>query len=296
MSIDAAYFKTNEMNLSDIRIPGFQLHTSEQKAEIVSKNVSRLENAVLTKPPVFDVKFAKYNQCNRHYHEKNGYISSSQLKRLSKTQKHFIDDSIDSYGDGAKQAFQLGTLVHDDIEHRIKENKWSVWTAGTFKTKSKIDLVKREVHQETIAMIERYRSEFNESHILSQLLNNADAEVSFYDNNRKYKVRADAIIANGDRLEIFDYKTVANIDSFKFDLKRYGYDISAGMYSDVIETLTSYKVGFNFVLVCKKTGLTKIVEISDATLKQYQQKFYELHEQAQQVDRSNPKGYELEIF
>ena len=68
------------------------------------------------------------------------------------------------------------------------------------------------------------------------------------------------------------------------------------MYSDVIETLTAYKVGFNFVLICKKTGMTKIVEISDATLKQYQQKFYELHEQSRQVDKNNPKGYELEIF
>lgn len=284
------------MNILDLKIPGFKPHTAEQKEEIVSKNVSRLENATFTKPPVFDNEFAKYNLSNEDYHQKNGYLSSSQLKRLSKTEKHFVDESIDNYGDGAKQAFQLGTLVHDDIEHRIKESRWSQWTAGTFKTKSKIDLVKREVHQETIEMIERYRSEFNESHILSQLLNNADAEVSFYDHDRKYKVRADAIVQNGNRLEIFDYKTVANIDSFRFDIKRYGYDISAGMYSDVIETLTAYKVGFNFVLICKKTGMTKIVEISDATLKQYQQKFHELHEQSKQVDKNNPKGYELEIF
>ena len=284
------------MNLKDLKIPGFTPHTAEQVADIASKTVSRLENAVFTRPPVFDVEFAKYNTSNEDYHKHDGYTSSSQLKRLQKSEKHFVDGSIDSYGDGAQQAFQLGTLVHDDIEHRIKENRWSQWSAGTFKTKSKIDTVKREVHQDTIEMIQRYRDEFNESYILSQLLNNADAEVSFYDHNRKYKVRADAIVQNGNRIEIFDYKTVANIEGFKFDIKRYGYDISAGMYSDIISTLTGYKVGFNFVLICKKTGLTKIIEISDVTLKDYQQKFYELHERSQNVDTNSPKGYELEIF
>lgn len=284
------------MNLKDLKIPGFTPHTAEQVADIASKTVSRLENAVFTRPPVFDVEFVKYNLSNEDYHAHDGYTSSSQLKRLQKSEKHFVDSSIDNYGDGAKQAFELGTLVHDDLEHRIKQSKWSFWTAGTFKTKSKIDAIKREVHQETMQMIERYRDEFNESYILSQLLNNADAEVSFYEHERKYKVRADALVQNGNRLEIFDYKTVANIDGFKFDIKRYGYDISAGMYSDVIETLTSYKVGFNFVLIDKKTGLTKIIEISDATLKEYKQKFYELHERSQNVDINNPKGYSLEVF
>ena len=284
------------MNLKDLKIPGFSLHTAEQKADIASKSVSRLENALFTRPNVFDAEFASYNTSNEDYHKQNGYISSSQLKRLQKSEKHFADSSIDSYGAEAKKAFQLGTLVHDDIETRIKHNNWQFWTAGTFKTKSKIDTVAQQVHVETMQMIERYRSEFNESYILSQLLNNADAEVSFYDHDRKLKVRADAIVQNGDRLEIIDYKTVANIDGFRFDLKRYGYDISAGMYSDVIQKLTGQKVGFSFVLICKKTGLTKIIEISNATLKTYQERFLELLERSKKVDRSHPKGYELEIY
>ena len=207
------------MNLKDLKIPGFSLHTAEQIADIASKNVSRLENALFTRPNVFDAEFASYNTTNEAYHKSNGYMSSSQLKKLLKSERHFADKSINDYGDAAKKAFQLGTLVHDDLEHRIKQSRWSEWNAGTFKTKSKIDDVKREVHVETMQMIERYRAEFNESYILSMLLNNADAEVSFYDHNRKLKVRADAIVQNGDRLEIFDYKTVANIDSFRFDLK-----------------------------------------------------------------------------
>ena len=284
------------MNLKELKIPGFKLHTAEQKNDIASKSVSRLENAVFTLPPVFDAEFAKYNLSNKDYHKQNGYMSSSQLKRLQKSERHFIDSSIDSYGTEAKKAFQLGTLVHDDIETRIKHKNWQFWTVGTFKTKSKIDTVAQQVHVETMQMIERYRSEFNESYILSQLLNNADAEVSFYDHDRKLKVRADAIVQNGDRLEIIDYKTVANIDGFRFDLKRYGYDISAGMYSDVIQKLTGQKVGFNFVLICKKTGLTKIIEISNATLKTYQERFLELLERSKKVDRSHPKGYELEIY
>lgn len=284
------------MDLKQLRIPGFKLHTAEQIADIASKNVSRLENAVFTRPDVFDAEFASYNTSNEDYHKQNGYMSSSQLKKLLKSERHFADKSIDSYGDAAKKAFQLGTLVHDDLEHRIKQSRWSEWNAGTFKTKSKIDDVKREVHVETMQMIERYRSEFNESYILSQVLNNADAEVSFYDHDRKLKVRADAIVQNGDRLEIIDYKTVANIDGFRFDLKRYGYNLSAGMYSDVISNLTGCKVGFNFVLIDKKTGLTKIIEISNATLKQYQKMFLELLERSKKVDRSNPKGYELEIY
>ena len=284
------------MDLKQLRIPGFKLHTAEQKNDIASKSVSRLENALFTRPDVFDAEFASYNTSNEDYHKQNGYISSSQLKRLQKSEKHFADSSIDSYGAEAKKAFQLGTLVHDDIETRIKHSNWQFWTVGTFKTKSKIDTVAQQVHVETMQMIERYRAEFNESYILSQLLNNADAEVSFYDHDRKLKVRADAVVQSGDRLEIFDYKTVANIDGFRFDLKRYGYDISAGMYSDVIQRLTGQKVGFSFVLICKKTGLTKIIEISNATLKTYQERFLELLERSKKVDRSHPKGYELEIY
>jgi len=42
------------MNFKDLKIPGFKPHTAEQKNDIASKSVSRLENAVFTRPDVFD--------------------------------------------------------------------------------------------------------------------------------------------------------------------------------------------------------------------------------------------------
>jgi hypothetical protein len=120
--------------------------------------------------------------------------------------------------------------------------------------------------------------------------------VSFSDEERKLKVRPDKLVRNGDRLEIIDYKSVADISKFKYDLYSYGYDISAGMYSDVIESLTGFKVGFTFVLISKKTGLTKIVEISDATLEIHKEKFRALYEHSKNINLENPKGYKLQII
>ena len=113
-------------------------------------------------------------------------------------------------------------------------------------------------------MIERYRKEFETDEILKQIIKFGDAEVSFSDEERKLKVRPDKLVRNGDRLEIIDYKSVADISKFKYDLYSYGYDISAG--------------------------------ISDATLEIYKEKFLNLYEKSKNIDVDNAKGYPLQII
>ena len=72
------------MNLKDLKIPGFSLHTAEQKADIASKSVSRLENAVFTRPDVFDAPlqrlqelFADQYRHRTHLHRQIGMKGST---------------------------------------------------------------------------------------------------------------------------------------------------------------------------------------------------------------------------
>ena len=298
------------MDFSKIKIPGFSIHTNEQKLAIIQKAItkkteSRLKTLKISSPPVFDVSFANYNLSNSDYH-KTPFVSSSTLKRLKKSEKHYLDSSLMQYGSATKNSFAMGTLMHDDLENKIKTGEWMQWKAGTFKTKTTIKLASLEVHESTMKVIERYRKEFETDEILNKILMCADSEVSFFDHddneeeeeeeNKGTKIRTDAVLKIGDRLEIVDFKSVADIERFKWDLINYSYDISAGMYTETLEKLTGYKVGFTFVLICKKTGLTKIVEVTDATMETYKERFHQLKTAAAKIDNSNPKGYELELF
>jgi hypothetical protein len=288
--------KIKKMDLSKINIAGFSLHTKAQKETIKDGPKSRLEGAELSHAPCFSPTFCRYGLSNEAYHKSNGFVSSSQLKKLSKTEKHFTDSSLSIFAAATLKNFALGTLIHDDLECKSETGQWVQWKAGTFKTKTTIKVESLEVHESVLKMIERYRKEFETDEILKQIIKFGDAEVSFSDEERKLKVRPDKLLRNDGKLEIIDYKSVADISKFKYDLYSYGYDISAGMYSDVIENLTGLKVGFTFVLISKKTGLTKIVEISDATLEVYKEKFRALYEHSKNINLENPKGYKLQII
>ena len=284
------------MDISKLKIAGFSLHTKLQKEIIKDGPKSRLEGADLSCPPLFQQDFCRYGLSNENYHKGTLFVSSSKLKKLSKTEKHFTDESLSIFAAATLNNFALGTLVHDDLEFKSETGSWGKWKAGTFKTKTTIKKDSWEVHESVFKMIQRYRKEFESNEILQQILDFSDAEVSFFDEKRKLKVRPDALIQNGERLEVIDYKSVADIAKFKYDLYSYGYDISAGMYADVIENLTGMKVGFTFVLISKKTGLTKIVEISDATLEVYKKKFLDLYEKSKNIDLEKPIGYPLQII
>jgi len=284
------------MNISKLKIAGFSLHTKAQKEIITKGPKSRLEGVDLSCPPCFPKDFCRYGLSNEEYHKDTLFVSSSKLKKLSKTEKHFTDSSLSVFATATLNNFALGTLVHDDLEHKSEFGNWVQWSAGTFKTKTTIKVDFLQVHESVFKMIQRYRKEFESNEILQQILDFSDAEVSFFDEKRKLKVRPDALIQNGERLEVIDYKSVADIAKFKYDLFSYGYDISAGMYADVIENITGMKVGFTFVLISKKTGLTKIVEISDATLEVYKKKFLDLYEKSKNIDVEKPRGYPLQII
>ena len=175
------------MDFSKIKIPGFSIHTNEQKLAIIQKAItkktgSRLKTLKISSPPVFDVSFANYNLSNSDYH-KTPFVSSSQLKRLKKSEKHYLDASLMQYGTATKNSFAMGTLMHDDLENKIKTGEWMQWKAGTFKTKTTIKAEALEVHESVMPIIERYRKEFETDEILNKILMCADSEVSFFDHD-----------------------------------------------------------------------------------------------------------------
>lgn len=266
---------------------------NKRKERVDNRGLTLGKDAILQRPNPPITNAIVYGLPNDVYHRDNEYMSSSRLKALTVSEWHFVN-----YGkhDNYSSAFAFGNLVHNDIETRINSGIWQKWEAGTFKTKTTIKQDVLQVHETVMPIIKTYRDCYENDFILSQLLDTALAEVSFFDDERKLKVRTDAITQHNDTLHIFDHKTVASIEWFHKDIIRYGYDASAGMYADVVEKIVNMPVCFHFICICKKTGLTKHFQVSKHTLEQYKEKFNELYNRSLDVDVMQPKGYDVSVL
>jgi hypothetical protein len=90
-----------------------------------------------------NIKGVVFDMSNEDYHGNKEYDSSSRIKAVNITDWHFVNyDKIKPQS----SAFAWGNLVHDDIESRTKTGNWKQWKEGIFKTITKIDNDKLEVH------------------------------------------------------------------------------------------------------------------------------------------------------
>lgn len=251
------------------------------------------ENSVLQCPNLPKTDAIKFNVANDDYHKNDGFVSSSQLKTLQKSERHFVD-----YYDNKEEtkSLNLGNIIHADIEQRAKTGKWFDIVTWHYKTKIELSDCIISCPESYQSIFDTYRSDFEKHPILSQLLKKAKCEVVFLDKERKLKVKLDMVVGYDNELHIFDPKTINSIEFFKRDVFKFGYDTSCGFYTDVVESITKRPIFFHFVFIDTKKGYTKLVQVSKNTLKQYQEKFLELYERSLQVDLLEPKGYEMEVL
>ena len=81
------------------------------------------------------------------------------------------------------------------------------------------------------------------------------------------KVRADVI--NIDKGFIADIKTTASdpdVDTFRFTVEQYGYDLSAALYVDLFSRRYEKDFDFYFIVLGKRTQTCEVYKASDLTL------------------------------
>jgi hypothetical protein len=281
-----------------LELPNFKAYTEE---EVKAKNRNNKApfgiDTVFQSPKQIleNIKGIVFDMSNEEYHSEKQHDSSSRIKAVNITDWHFVNyDKIKP----KSSAFAWGNLVHDDIESRTKTGNWKQWKKGIFKTITKIDNDKLEVHASKMELIEQHRKDFERHPILSQLISKGCAEVSCFDSKNMKKIRLDNCVLEPieNALHIFDWKSTSQFEWFKNQIKKLQYDLSAGMYSTVLQDITGLKVYFHFVKVCTKTGLTQIVPVKYDTLLSYQELYKSTLEKVNGVDFSNPKGYGFEVI
>ena len=101
------------------------------------------------------------------------------------------------------------------------------------------------------------------------LVKGADKEFSLFSDMLGVPLKVRADIINIDKGYIADVKTTASdpdLDTFKFTVEQYGYDLSAALYTDLFSRRYEKPFDFYFIVLGKRTMTCEVYKVSDLTL------------------------------
>jgi len=196
-------------------------------------------------------------------------LSSSSLKMILKSPKTYRN--VMKYGDpnGDSPALAAGKLAHWMVLEPHKIDKLHFVDASTKNTK--IYKEAKEQYGEVFLTKERSAAErltdaiFRNEAAL-QLLTDSEFEVPEIAMLNGLPFRGKADIIQGDT--IIDYKTTAELSSFKWSADKYGYDLQAYMYLRLFN-----KKKFTFLVIDKASTDIGIFETTDDFIAKGEQKF-----------------------
>ena len=196
-------------------------------------------------------------------------LSSSSLKTLLKSPKTYRN--ILKYGDanGDSPALAAGKLVHWMILEPHKIDKLHFVDASTKNTNKYKDA--KERYGEVFLTKERSAAERladatlrNEAAL--KLLNKSEFEVPAIDMIEGLAFRGKADIIQEDT--IIDYKTTADLSTFRYSADKYGYDLQAWLYLKLFN-----KDKFVFLVIDKASTDIGIFDVSEEFLARGENKF-----------------------
>jgi hypothetical protein len=196
-------------------------------------------------------------------------LSSSSLKMILKSPKTYRN--VIKYGDpnGDSPALAAGKLAHWMVLEPHKIDELHFVDASTKNTK--IYKEAKEQYGEVFLTKERSAAErltdavLRNEHSL-KLLNKSEFEVPEIAMLNGLPFRGKADIIQGDT--IIDYKTTAELSSFKWSADKYGYDLQAYMYLRLFN-----KKKFTFLVIDKASTDIGIFETTDDFIAKGEQKF-----------------------
>lgn len=196
-------------------------------------------------------------------------LSSSSLKMILKSPKTYRN--VTKYGDpnGDSPALAAGKLAHWMVLEPHKIDQLHFVDASTKNTK--IYKEAKEKYGEVFLTKERSAAErltdaiFRNEAAL-QLLTDSEFEVPEIAMMEGLPFRGKADIIQGDT--IIDYKTSAELSSFRYSADKYGYDLQAYMYLRMFN-----KKKFTFLVIDKASTDIGIFETTDEFIARGEQKF-----------------------
>jgi len=198
-------------------------------------------------------------------------LSSSSLKMILKSPKTYRN--VTKYGDpnGDSPALAAGKLAHWMVLEPHKIDELHFVDASTKNTK--IYKEAKEQYGEVFLTKERSAAErltdavLRNEHSL-KLLNKSEFEVPAIEMLEGLPFRGKADIIQGDT--IIDYKTTAELSSFKWSADKYGYDLQAYMYLRLFN-----KKKFTFLVIDKGSTDIGIFETTEEFIAKGEQKFFQ---------------------
>jgi len=196
-------------------------------------------------------------------------LSSSSLKMILKSPKTYRN--VTKYGDpnSDSPALAAGKLAHWMVlePHKIDELHFvDASTKNTIKYKQA-----KEEYGEVFLTKERSAAErltdavLRNEHAL-KLLNKSEFEVPAIEMLEGLPFRGKADIIQGDN--IIDYKTTAELSTFRYSADKYGYDLQAYLYLRLFN-----KKKFTFLVIDKASTDIGIFETTDDFIAKGEQKF-----------------------
>jgi len=196
-------------------------------------------------------------------------LSSSSLKMILKSPKTYRN--VTKYGDpnSDSPALAAGKLAHWMILEPHKIDTLHFVDASTKNTNKYKDA--KEKYGEVFLTSEKKSAERLTDAVLRneaalKLLSNSEFEIPEIDMLEGLPFRGKADIIQGDT--IIDYKTTAELSSFKWSADKYGYDLQAYMYLRLFN-----KKKFTFLVVDKASTDIGIFETTDDFIAKGKQKF-----------------------
>jgi len=215
---------------------------------------------------------------NDKYHAEKEHLSSSNLKMLLKDTNQFYKDKILGEKEPLKGAFlDEGNYAHSLIlePHRIdteylffegNRKAGKDWKAFEEKHKDSGKIILSAAQK---IKVENWVASFKKRPEAVGLVDGADNEFSLFSEmlGTPLKVRADII--NIEKGFIADIKTTASdpdVDTFRFTVEQYGYDLSAALYVDMFSRKYEKDFDFYFIVLGKRTLTCEVYKASDLTL------------------------------
>jgi len=210
-----------------------------------------------------------YNDEFYYNHLGKNALSSSSLKTILKSPKTYRN--ILNYGDpnSDSPALSAGKLAHWMILEPHKIDKLHFVDATTKNTK--IYKEAKAKYGEVFLTKEKNAAERLTDAVLRneaaiKLLNKSEFEVPQVQMLDGLPFRAKADIIQGDT--IIDYKTTAELNTFKYSADKFGYDLQAWLYLKLFD-----KKKFTFLVIDKASTDIGIFETTDEFLARGENKF-----------------------
>jgi len=215
---------------------------------------------------------------NSDYHADKSYLSSTSLKKLLKDPEVFYKEHFLGEGENkSSNAFDEGSYAHTLIlePHMVKEEYaffegWRKygkdWDA--FLTKHG-DSGKILLSKPQRVRVEKLIDVYDQMEVAKELISGGFPEqtVAGTLSDVPIKVRADYI--NVDRGYIADVKTTGragDLDSFKYTISDYSYQLSGALYSMMFEKFYGKPFDFYFIVLSKKEVTCDVYKMSSDTM------------------------------